>query len=59
VSERATQRGDGEIGTCHVCGATFATQEELSEHLIDANDGLGSADGPGAGDPAGTSPAGN
>jgi hypothetical protein len=59
VSERTTQRGDGEIGTCHVCGATFATQEELSKHLFDANDGLGTADGPGAGDPAGTSPAGN
>jgi hypothetical protein len=58
VSER-TQHGDGEIGTCHVCGATFATQEELSKHLIDADDGLGSADGPGAGDPAGTSPAEN
>jgi hypothetical protein len=59
VSERTTQRGDGEIGTCHVCGATFATQEELSKHLIDAADGLGTADGPGAGDLAGTSPAGN
>ncbi len=41
--------GDGEIGTCHVCGATFATQEELSKHLIDANEGLGTADGPGRG----------
>jgi hypothetical protein len=57
VSER-TQHGDGEIDTCHVCGATFATQEELSKHLIDAHDGLGRM-GPGAGDPAGTSPAGN
>jgi hypothetical protein len=51
VSERTTQRGEGEIGTCHVCGATFATQEELSKHLIDADDGLGTADGPGAQDP--------
>jgi hypothetical protein len=59
VSERTTQRGDGEIGTCHVCGATFATQEELSKHLIDADDGLASADGPGAQDPTGTSPAGD
>jgi hypothetical protein len=59
VSERTTQRGDGEIGTCHVCGATFATQEELSKHLIDADDGLGSADGPGAQDPTGTPPAGD
>jgi hypothetical protein len=59
VSERTTQRGDGEIGTCHVCGATFATQEELSKHLIDANDGLGSSDTPGAQDPTGTPPAGD
>jgi hypothetical protein len=51
VSERTTQRGDGEIGTCHVCGATFGTQEELSKHLIDADDGLRTADGPGAQDP--------
>jgi hypothetical protein len=57
VSER-TQHRDGEIGTCHVCGATFATQEELTKHLIDADDGLGTADGPEA-DPAGTPPAGN
>jgi hypothetical protein len=46
VSERATQHGDGEIGMCHVCGDTFATQEELSKHLIDAHEGLGTADGP-------------
>lgn len=59
MSERTTQRGDGEIGTCHVCGATFATQEELSKHLIDADDGLGTADGPEAQDPTGTPPAGN
>ena len=58
MRQRTTQRGDGEIGTCHVCGATFATQEELSKHLIDADDGLATADGPEA-DPAGTPPAGN
>jgi hypothetical protein len=37
----------------------FATQKELSKHLIDAHDGLGSEDGPGARDPAGTPPAGD
>lgn len=50
---------DAEIGTCHVCGDTFATQEELSKHLIDAHNGLGTADGPGAQDPTGTPPAGD
>jgi hypothetical protein len=59
MSERATQRGDAEIATCHVCGGTFATQKELSKHLIDAHEGLGSEDGPGARDPAGTPPAGD
>jgi len=39
VSERDVQRGDGEIGTCHVCGRTFSTQEELSKHLMDDHDG--------------------
>ncbi|HET7308909.1 MAG TPA: hypothetical protein VFJ54_02165 [Actinomycetota bacterium] len=52
MSERTTQQGDAEVGTCHVCGDTFATQEELSKHLIDAHDGLAS-DEPGAPDPAG------
>jgi hypothetical protein len=59
MSERATQRGDAEIATCHVCGGTFATQKELSKDLIDAHEGLGSEDGPGARDPAGTPPAGD
>ena len=28
------QRGDGEVGVCHVCGAVFDTQLELSDHLM-------------------------
>jgi Zinc finger, C2H2 type len=35
VSERETQTGDGEVGTCHVCGQTFSSQEELSKHLME------------------------
>ena len=35
MSERFHQGGDPEIGTCHVCGRTFPTQEELSQHLMD------------------------
>lgn len=43
MSERETQGGDPEVGVCHVCGRTFATQEELSKHLMDEHDqeGLG------------------
>jgi hypothetical protein len=37
----------------------FATQEELSKHLIDTHDGLGTADGLGAQDSTGTPPAGD
>ena len=55
MSERATQKDDAEVGTCHVCGTTFATQEELSKHLIDAHDGLAS-DEPVPRDPGGTQP---
>ena len=58
MSERATQKGDAEVGTCHVCGTTFATQEELSKHLIDAHDGLAS-DESDPRNPAGTQPAGD
>lgn len=54
MSERATQKDDAEVGTCHVCGTTFATQEELSKHLIDAHDGLASDEVPR--DPGGTQP---
>jgi hypothetical protein len=38
MSEVERQGGDPEVGTCHVCGRTFATQAELSEHLLDAHD---------------------
>jgi hypothetical protein len=42
MSERGTQQGDRETGTCHICGQVFPTQEELSKHLMDAHadDGL-------------------
>jgi Zinc finger, C2H2 type len=39
MSEMETQSGDGETGRCHVCGQTFPTQEELSEHLMDVHEG--------------------
>ena len=39
MSEVEDQRGDGEIGTCHVCGRAFPTQEELSQHLMDDHEG--------------------
>ena len=35
MSEREHQGGDGEVGTCHVCGKLFASQELLSKHLLD------------------------
>jgi uncharacterized C2H2 Zn-finger protein len=38
MSERDEQRGDGEVGRCHVCGSEFASQEDLSKHLKDAHD---------------------
>ena len=38
MSEIERQGGDPEVGTCHVCGRTFATQAELSEHLLDAHE---------------------
>jgi hypothetical protein len=38
MSEIDEQRGDGEVGRCHVCGGEFDTQEELSKHLMDAHD---------------------
>lgn len=44
MSEVERQGGDPEVGTCHVCGRTFASQEELSKHLLHAHDGdLGAA----------------
>jgi hypothetical protein len=38
MSERREQAGDGELGVCHVCGETFATQEELAGHLRERHD---------------------
>jgi hypothetical protein len=38
MSEIDEQRGDGEVGLCHVCGREFASQEELSKHLMDTHD---------------------
>jgi hypothetical protein len=38
MSEIDEQRGDGEVGRCHVCGSEFASQEDLSKHLMDAHD---------------------
>ena len=55
MSERETQRGDPEVGVCHVCGETFPTQEELSKHLIEAHEGVPSNGSPGR-DPAATAP---
>lgn len=37
MSEVEEQRGDPELGTCHVCGRRFPTQEELSKHLLEAH----------------------
>ena len=39
MSGLGSQEGDGEIGRCHICAQTFATQEELSKHLIEAHGG--------------------
>jgi hypothetical protein len=35
MSEQDEQRGDQEIGVCHVCGQTFSTQLALSRHLME------------------------
>jgi hypothetical protein len=42
MTERDEQAGDEEIATCHMCGQTFPTQLELSQHLMDTHedDGL-------------------
>lgn len=37
VTERDEQAGDPELGTCHICGQEFGTQEELSKHLMDVH----------------------
>jgi hypothetical protein len=47
MSEREDQSGDKEIGTCHICGRTFSTHEELSKHLMDEHAGEGLPEGSG------------
>ena len=46
MSERTEQGGDDEIGTCHICGQAFSTQEVLAKHLMDVHpdDALGEND---------------
>ena len=39
MTERTEQGGDQEGGTCHICGVTFATQQQLAAHLMDDHDG--------------------
>lgn len=34
MTERTEQRGDPEVGICHVCEQVFDTQLALSEHLM-------------------------
>jgi len=53
--EDAPFEGAPEVGACHVCGETFPTQEELSQHLIEAHEGVPSNGSP-ARDPAATAP---
>jgi hypothetical protein len=38
MSEVDVQRGDGEVGVCHVCGERFDTQKALAEHLMKAHE---------------------
>lgn len=47
MSERETQRGDGEVAVCHICDERTATQEELIHHMEAAHqeDRLSSDDG--------------
>lgn len=45
MSEMETQSGDEEIGSCHMCGRTFSTQEELSKHLMDEHGDEGLPEG--------------
>ena len=37
MTETDEQRGDPEIGVCHVCGQTFETQLALSQHLMEVH----------------------
>jgi hypothetical protein len=39
MTEQDEQRGDPEVGVCHVCGQEFVTQLALSQHLMDAHEG--------------------
>ncbi len=38
MTERDEQRGDQEVGVCHVCGEKFDTQLALSKHLMDVHE---------------------
>ena len=38
MTEVDEQRGDSEVGTCHLCGSEFSSQEELSKHLMDVHE---------------------
>ena len=38
MTEQYEQRGDPEVGVCHVCGQEFDTQLELSKHLMDVHE---------------------
>jgi hypothetical protein len=37
MRELEIQKGDAEIGRCHICALTFASQEDLSKHLKEAH----------------------
>jgi hypothetical protein len=41
MAEWDAQVADEEIATCHICGQTFPTQVELSQHLMDEHDDEG------------------
>ena len=38
MTERDEQRGDHEIGVCHVCGQEFDSQLAQSQHMMDAHE---------------------
>ncbi len=38
MTEQDEQRGDPEVGVCHVCGKEFDTQLALSRHLMDVQE---------------------
>jgi hypothetical protein len=49
MTERERQGGTEETGVCHVCGSSFDTQEELSQHLLNEHGGdVLTAEGPSA-----------